>query len=132
MSDIIFTKALRREYASTTAVDGIDLAIGEGSVAALVGPNGAGKTTFLKMIAALLEPTSGLAMVAGHDVSEDARAVHSAVGYLPDFFGLYEELTARQCLRYFHLAYRLDGHVDRRIEEVLELVALRDAADLAA
>jgi len=129
VADIIFTKALRREYASTTAVDGIDLAIAEGSVAALVGPNGAGKTTFLKMVAALLEPTSGLAMVAGHEVSEDARAVHSAVGYLPDFFGLYEELTARQCLRYFYLAYRLDGNMDRRIEEVLDLVNLRDAAD---
>lgn len=127
--DIIFTKGLRREYASTTAVDGIDLAIESGSVTALVGPNGAGKTTFLKMIAALLEPTSGLAMIAGHDVRENARAVHAAVGYLPDFFGLYEELTARQCLRYFHLAYRLPEPADRRIEEVLELVALRDAAD---
>ena len=68
-------------------------------------------------------------MVAGHDVSENARAVHASVGYLPDFFGLYEELTARQCLRYFHLAYRLPEPMDRRIDEVLELVALRDAAD---
>jgi len=127
--DIIFTKALRREYASTPAVEGMDLAIGEGSVAALVGPNGAGKTTFLKMIAALLEPTSGFARVAGHDVRESPRGVHAAVGYLPDFFGLYEELTARQCLRYFHLAYRLPEPADRRIEEVLELVNLRDAAD---
>lgn len=127
--DIIFTKGLRREYGSTTAVDGLDLAVEEGSVAALVGPNGAGKTTLLRMIAALLEPTSGAALVAGHDVGEDARGVHAAVGYLPDFFGLYEELTARQCLRYFHLAYRLPEPADRRIEEVLELVALRDCAD---
>ena len=129
VADIIFTQSLRREYAETTAVDDIDLAVAEGSVAALVGPNGAGKTTFLKMIAALLEPTSGLAMVAGHEVHESPREVHAAVGYLPDFFGLYEELTARQCLRYFHLAYRLPEPADRRIEEVLELVALRDSAD---
>jgi ABC-2 type transport system ATP-binding protein len=129
VADIIFTKRLRREYASTAAVDNVDLAVEEGSVAALVGPNGAGKTTFLKMIAALLEPTSGLAMVAGHEVTESPRGVHAAVGYLPDFFGLYEELTARQCLRYFQLAYRLPEPSDLRIEEVLELVNLRDAAD---
>jgi ABC-2 type transport system ATP-binding protein len=129
MSDIVRTRGLRREYGTTAAVADLDLSIPEGSVAALVGPNGAGKTTLLRMIAALLEPTSGTAVVADRDAREDPRGVHAAVGYLPDFFGLYEELTARQCLRYFHLAYRLPEPADARIEEVLSLVDLKAAAD---
>ena len=126
---MIVARGLRREFGDSTAVDRLDLTVPDGAVAALVGPNGAGKTTLLRMIAALLEPTSGALLVAGRDGAAEPRLVPALIGFLPDFFGLYEELTARQCLRYFHLAYRLPEPADRRIDEVLELVNLREAAD---
>jgi ABC-2 type transport system ATP-binding protein len=130
MPVLIQTKGLRREFGDTVAVDDMDLAIEEGSVFALIGPNGAGKTTLLRLIAALVEPTSGTAIVDGRDVRDSPREVHARVGYLPDFYGLYEELTVRQYLRYFHLAYGLPPEsLEPRIRKGLEDVGLLDKAD---
>lgn len=129
MALIIETRALRREFGQTAALSGVELAVEAGSVLALVGPNGAGKTTLLRVLAALLEPTSGSAAVGGHDVRENPREVHACLGYLPDFFGLYEDMVVRDYLRYFCLAYHIMPEAASfRISRALELVGLADKA----
>lgn len=127
---MIESQSLRREFGETVAVDGVSFSVEAGSVCALVGPNGAGKTTLLRMLAGLLEPSEGTAVIDGIDVRSGARAVHERLGFLPDTFGLYEELTARAYLEYFHLAYRLPpGDVENRTARVLQDVGLGDQAD---
>ncbi|MBI5242375.1 MAG: ABC transporter ATP-binding protein [Elusimicrobia bacterium] len=129
---IIETDSLRREFGETTAVDELSLSVEEGSVLALVGPNGAGKTTLLRMLSALLEPTSGTARVDGFDVRERPREVHSRLGFMPDFAGLYENLLVREYLRYFCLAYRLPEDLsEMRVSETLSLVGLSARAEQA-
>lgn len=124
---MIETHALRREFDDTLAVSDVTLTIPKGVVLALVGPNGAGKTTLLKMLAGLLEPTSGTALVAGLNVRERPREVHARLGFLPDFFGLYDDLQVDEYLDVFARAYRLDpSRHAPRIREVLELVGLSD------
>lgn len=86
------------EYPGKRALDNVTFIIPEGSITALVGPNGAGKTTLLRCIAALDEPFSGTITVAGVQVQEHPRRVHKELGYLSDFFGLYNDLSVRQCL----------------------------------
>ncbi len=93
------------EYPGTRALDGVSFAIPEASVTALVGPNGAGKTTLLRCLAALDRPLSGTMTVDGLDVDGHPRDIHARVGYLSDFFGLYENLTVGQCLTHRALAY---------------------------
>ena len=88
------------DYPSSRALDGVSFTVAKGAVLALVGPNGAGKSTLMRCIAALDRPTAGRIEVAGIDTLADPRGVHAALGYLPDFFGLYDELTVRQCLVY--------------------------------
>lgn len=114
--EMVSTSALRREYGEVVAVKDIDFSVPRGAVMALVGPNGAGKSTLLKMLSAVLEPTRGAATVNGIDVNENPRGVHASVGFLPDFFGLYEELTVGQYLEYFARAYAVPR---ARREEVL-------------
>lgn len=130
MAAMIEARSLRKEFGETTAVDGVSFSVEEGAVCALVGPNGAGKTTLLRMLAGLLEPSAGGAAIDGIDLREDPRAVHSRLGFLPDSFGLYEDLTAREYLRYFHLAYRLPPErAGQRSAEVLGQVGLEGVAD---
>src|SRR5690606_30736533 len=83
---------------------GVSFTVEPGAVLALVGPNGAGKTTLMRCIAALDAPTEGTITVAGVDTRADPRAVHAAIGYLPDFFGLYDELSVRRALTYAALS----------------------------
>lgn len=105
LEDIVRTSALRREYGEVVAVKDVDLSVPKGAVLALAGPNGAGKSTLLKMLAAVLEPTRGSALVNGVDINENPRGVHASVGFLPDFFGLYEEIAVNEYLEYFARAY---------------------------
>jgi ABC-2 type transport system ATP-binding protein len=88
------------DYPAARALHGVSFVVPRGSVLALVGPNGAGKSTLMRLIAALDRPTSGSIALAGLDTQADPRAVHAAIGYLPDFFGLYDELSVRRCLIY--------------------------------
>ena len=88
------------DYPAARALHGVSFTVARGSVLALVGPNGAGKSTLMRCIAALDRPTSGTISVAGLDTENDPRAVHAAIGYLPDFFGQYDELSVRRCLIY--------------------------------
>ena len=97
---MIVAKDVVFDYPAARALFGVSFTVARGSVLALVGPNGAGKSTLMRCIAALDRPTAGHIEVAGIDTRADPRGVHAALGYLPDFFGLYDELTVRQCLVY--------------------------------
>lgn len=122
VADLVF------EYSGHRALDGVSLHIAPGSVTALVGPNGAGKSTLLRCIAGLDQPLSGQLTVAGISVLEQPREVHRHLGYLSDFFGLYEKLTVAQGLQYAGMARGLDSaQAQARAQQVaqqLDLTAL--------
>lgn len=100
MSGMIEVSGVIYDYPAARALHGVSFEVQAGAVLALVGPNGAGKSTLMRCIAALDVPTEGTIRVAGLDVEADPRGVHAAIGYLPDFFGLYEELSVRKALTY--------------------------------
>ena len=116
------------EYPGHRALDGIDLHMAAGSVTALVGPNGAGKSTLLRCLAGLEHPAAGQIVVHGVDVLQAPREVHRHVGYLSDFFGLYERLTVAQGLEYAARAMGLAPHVAQtrvaQVAQQLDLLAL--------
>ncbi|AMC35821.1 ABC transporter ATP-binding protein [Janthinobacterium sp. B9-8] len=97
---MIQISGLTFDYPGHRALNQLNLSVERGSVTALVGANGAGKTTLMRCIAGLETPLSGSIAVAGLDVQEEPRAVHRQMGYLSDFFGLYQDLTVAQCLEY--------------------------------
>jgi len=121
---------LTKRYGDFTAVDGLDLSIEKGEIFGLLGPNGAGKTTIILMLLGLTEPTSGSCRVYGFDPIKEPLRVKRISGYLPERIGFYENITARQNLKYFA---RLNGiperEADRRIDEALSRVDLSDHAD---
>ena len=88
------------DYPGIRALSDVGFAVAPGSIVAMVGANGAGKSTLLRCMAALDRPLAGEIRIAGADVFEDSRAAHRLLGYLPDFYGRYDELTVRQCLAY--------------------------------
>lgn len=100
MTAMIEVREVVYDYPSARALHGVSFDVQAGAVLALVGPNGAGKSTLMRCIAALDVPTEGTIRVAGLDVEADPRGVHAAIGYLPDFFGLYDELSVRRALTY--------------------------------
>ena len=104
---MIETEALTRLYGDLVAVHALDLTVGEGEVYGFVGPNGAGKTTTLRMLTTLLQPTSGVARIAGHDVWKERDTVRGCIGYLPDTFGVYPDMTCTEYLHFFAAAYQL-------------------------
>ena len=124
---MIQTVNLRKEYGNVIAVRDLTLTVNPGDIFGLIGPNGAGKSTTINMIASLLEPTEGNVYVDGLDVDKNCRQVREIVGYMPDFFGMYDDLTAREYLAFFGTAYGVPDPVMRsRIDEVLEVVELQD------
>jgi ABC-2 type transport system ATP-binding protein len=116
---------LRKTYGPLTAVEGTSLTLEPGDIYGFIGPNGAGKTTTIKMIATLIRPTSGIAMIDGVDVVVYPRLVRPLIGYMPDFFGLYDDIKAWEYLDFFASAYRIPK-ADRPsiIDSVLELTDL--------
>jgi ABC-2 type transport system ATP-binding protein len=116
---------LTKSYRDAKALDGVDLTVSEGSVFGFLGPNGAGKTTTLRILAGLARPTAGAARIFVHDVTRDADAVHSLIGYLPDVPGFYRWMTAQE---YLELSGRLFGLPDdvlrQRVEGLLDLAGL--------
>ena len=97
------------DYPGARALDGVSFSVPRGAVTALVGPNGAGKSTLLRCLAALEEPFAGSVHIDGIDVQAEPRSAHRRIGYLSDFFGLYEALTVGQVLGYAALAHGLTG-----------------------
>jgi ABC-2 type transport system ATP-binding protein len=129
---MISTLNLTKYYDTRAAVRGVDLFVPAGEICGLIGPNGAGKTTLLKMLAGLLRPTSGKIEVGGIEVGATPKLLHEIVGYVPDTFGLYDELSVRQFLEYFARAHRVAaGSIGKRIKSVLELTNLVQKTDAA-
>jgi len=129
----ILVQGVRRSFGPVLAVDGVDVEIRRGTVTALVGPNGAGKTTLLLMLAGLLRPDSGRILVGGHDPVTENLAVRATVGWMPDSFGTWESLTAREVLTTVGAAYRLPApYVAERAAHLLALVHLTELADRPA
>ncbi|HEX2360539.1 MAG TPA: ABC transporter ATP-binding protein [Jiangellaceae bacterium] len=122
---------VRRTFGEVVAVDHVDLTAPRGSVTALVGPNGSGKTTLLLVLATLLRPDAGTVWVANHNPVTDPRGVRASTGWMPDSFGTYDTLTAREVLEFAAAAYRLPhGAGAQRARDLLELIHLTDYADL--
>ncbi|MFH1717560.1 MAG: ATP-binding cassette domain-containing protein, partial [Planctomycetota bacterium] len=99
--EIFEVNKLRKEYGTLVAVNDVSFSLGKGQVLGLIGPNGAGKTTLLRMLATVLRPTSGSVRILGHDSAKQYLDIRKHLGYLPDFFNLYNDLTLRECLEFF-------------------------------
>jgi ABC-2 type transport system ATP-binding protein len=124
---IVETEDLTKRYGSRTAVDHLNIKIEEGEVFGFLGPNGAGKTTTLLMFLGLTEPTSGKAKVMGFDPTREPFKVKERVGYLPENVGFYDDMDARQNLRYIAKLNRISGDVsEKRIDYWLEMVGLSE------
>jgi ABC-2 type transport system ATP-binding protein len=118
-------QGLRKEYGELVAVRDIHFQLHPGDVFGFIGPNGAGKTTTIKMLATLLEPTAGTATLNGIDIVRYPEEVRPLLGYMPDFFGLYEGITVTEYLEFFAAAYRIPkAQRAAIIENVLELTDL--------
>ena len=99
--DAIRTEELTKRFGGLTAVDALTLSVEEGEIFALVGPDGAGKTTTMRLLAAIMDPTSGDAWVAGHHTVREAEAVSNAIGYMSQRFGLYPDLTVSENIDFY-------------------------------
>jgi len=126
---IIEAEELTKKYGTQIAVNHLTLQIQEGEVFGFLGPNGAGKTTTLLMFLGLTEPTSGKVRVIGFDPTREPLRVKEKVGYLPENVGFYDDMDARQNLRFIARLNRIpDGVSDKRIDELLKVVGLFEEA----
>ncbi len=129
---IVETHNLSKRYRrrGPLALDSLNLRVPRGALFGFIGPNGAGKTTTLRMLAGLLEPSSGEIRIAGRSVRQAPRLVHHYVGYMPDFFGVYPEMTASEYLDFFARCHDLPAKRRRIVvPELLELVGLAEKRD---
>jgi ABC-2 type transport system ATP-binding protein len=115
----IRTLKLRKAFGRLVAVDSLDLEVKRGEVFGLLGPNGSGKTTTIRMLCGLMEPTSGTATVVGYDVARETEAVKQAIGYMSQKFGLYDDLTVYENLRFYSSIYGLRGDARQKRMGVL-------------
>ncbi|HET7009514.1 MAG TPA: ABC transporter ATP-binding protein, partial [Anaerolineales bacterium] len=129
-SALIEIRQLTKRYGDKAAVDEVSLDVFGGEIFGFLGPNGAGKTTTIKAIVGLLKPTSGTVRVAGYDVQLQPIGAKAASGYVPDEPSLYPKLTGRELLRFVGDLFGVPGaQVERRVEELLRLFDLTQAAD---
>jgi ABC-2 type transport system ATP-binding protein len=128
---MIQTINLTKRYGELMALANLNLEIEEGDCFGFIGPNGAGKTTTIKILATLLKPTWGEARIAGLSVGPiNARQVRSIIGYVPDYFGAYQDMLVREYLEFFAAAYNIHGPRRRQvIDDVLSLTDLAYKAD---
>jgi ABC-2 type transport system ATP-binding protein len=128
---VIETHDLTKKYGDMFAIRSIELRLDEGDLFGFIGPNGAGKTTTMRIIATLLNPTWGEAYVCGNSIYTKPKEIRRLVGYMPDFFGVYDDMKVIEYLEFFAAAYRIRGPARReRCDEMLEIVDLdfkRDA-----
>src|ERR1700704_283166 len=131
--DAIVAEDLRKRYKSVQALDGVSFSVREGEVFGLLGPNGAGKSTTVRMLATLTQPDSGRALVAGEDVVRHPNRVRRAIGYVAQDSGVDWEATGRENLMLQGRIHAMAGTpLRKRVDELAELVGLRDAADRVA
>ncbi|NEW05233.1 ABC transporter ATP-binding protein [Paenibacillus sp. SYP-B3998] len=121
---------LTKKYGNFTALDTLTMQIDKGTVFGFVGPNGAGKSTTMSILATLLNPSSGTAKVGGYDVTEKPKEVRKLIGYMPDFFGVYDNFKATEYLDFYGASYGI-SRADRLklIPQLLDLVNLTEKAD---
>jgi len=128
---VIETKQLTKRFGDLIAVNEINLNLKEGDVFGFIGPNGSGKTTTMRMLTTLLSPDYGEAYVCGHSIYTHPHEIRRMVGFMPDFFGVYDDMTVIEYLEFFATTYRIKGPQRRKVcEEKLELVDMtfkRDA-----
>jgi ABC-2 type transport system ATP-binding protein len=133
MSTIVEARELRKQYNPPNgeeAVKGISFAIRQGEIFSLLGPNGAGKSSTIAMLSGLLTPTSGDALVDGHSITQDAKAVKQIIGVVPQEIALYDAISARENLNFWGRMYGLHGaSLKERVTAVLEIAGLADRAN---
>jgi ABC-2 type transport system ATP-binding protein len=130
MSTIIEIQGLTKKYGDLTALNDLTLNIDEGEVFGFIGPNGAGKTTTMRILTTLLKPTSGKAWVAGESVIDNPRAVRRNIGYMPDFFGVYDDMKVWEYLDFFAACYDIPPATRQgMIDDLLALVDLGHKKD---
>ena len=121
---------LTKKYGSFTALNGLSLEIEDGQLHGFVGPNGAGKTTTMRILATLLKPTSGTAAIDGVDVVRNGTEARRLIGYMPDFFGVYDSLKCWEYLDFYARCYRIPAAERKKMtERLLELVQLSEKKD---
>lgn len=120
---MIQLNSLRKEYDDVIAVKNLTLTINKGDIFGLIGPNGAGKTTTMRMMVGILEPTSGEVLINNRPVHQDMMATRRMVGYIPDFFSLYDELKVYEYLNYFADAYSIQNK-QSRVDEIITMMDL--------
>jgi ABC-2 type transport system ATP-binding protein len=126
----ITVERLVKRYGRYTALDELSFSVTRGSIYGFLGPNGAGKTTTLRILATLLLPTQGQAWVAGEDLTRHPAEARKHIGYMPDFFGVYDDLTVREYLEFYAQAHGVPRVEWRKIvADLLELVDLGDKRD---
>ena len=124
------TKELTRYYGSFLALDKLSISIGEGELHGFVGPNGAGKTTTMRILATLLAPSSGTVTLDGVDLKKNPRRIREMVGYMPDFFGVYDNLKAWEYLDFYARCYGIRAEKRKQMtNQLLDLVGLSDKHD---
>ena len=127
---MITVDRLTKTYGARTALEAISFEVPKGEIFGFVGPNGAGKTTTMRILAGLLEPTAGRALIDGADVVAHPDRVHDRLGYMPDFFGVYDQLTAAEYLDFYAACYQQPKARRQKIaDDLLELVGLADRRD---
>ncbi len=131
MSDfIVETENLRKEYGKFVAVEALSLHVPEGAIYGFVGPNGAGKTTTMRMLTTLTRPTRGKAWLSGYSIADEPRNVRKSIGYMPDKFGVYEDMRVWEYLDFFAACYDIPERERKTlIGDLLELVDLSHRRD---
>lgn len=130
---MIKTVDLTKKYGDAFAIKDINLDLAAGDLFGFIGPNGAGKTTTMRIIATLLEPSYGEAYVCDHSVHTAPKEIRRLVGYMPDFFGVYDDMTVVEYLEFFAASYRINGTKRReRVAEMLDVVDLEFKRDAYA
>jgi ABC-2 type transport system ATP-binding protein len=125
MTNAIEIEDLHKQYGKRTAIDGLNLNVEEGEVFGFVGPNGAGKTSTIRIIAGLLRATRGEVRVAGFSVNQSSHEVNRRIGYMPDIFGVYPDISVQEYLEFFGACYQIPApRLNDLIDELLELVDL--------
>src|SRR6476646_10239024 len=112
---MIETRDLTKKYGELYAIKSIDLNLTRGDLFGFIGPNGSGKTTTMRILATLLQPTWGEAYVGGYSIYTKPKEIRRMIGYMPDFFGVYDDMKVIEYLEFFAAAYRINGQKRRQV-----------------